>query len=363
MKAIRLFENCFITKGAYRSLLVDMQRNQTYFIPNSLAALFNKQHVFDVSMIDNGDENSEIVRGYMDFLLDNELCFRCDKKLIENFPIIKIKEWDYPAIITNVIVEVFTERFNEYYSTLVELTENFLTRYIEVCLIGSVDLETLKSILQNLNKLDLFSYNIIFECNNEQFEDVINVLKQNYKLFRSIIHSTDKNQLIDSNKGGWGNIFLTLDNFSYNSCGQVTQNYFCNSTEHISESQHYNTCLNRKLTIDAKGDIRNCPNTKESYGNIKDTTLEEAISKPEFQKYWTINKDQIAVCKDCEFRHICKDCRAFIEDPGDIYSKPLKCGYNPYKCEWEEWSINPLKQKAIDLYGMRDFVTGKDGEC
>jgi hypothetical protein len=39
-----------------------------------------------------------------------------------------------------------------------------------------------------------------------------------------------------------------------------------------------------------------------------------------------------------------------------MYSKPLKCGYNPYTCEWEEWSTNPLKQKAIDYYGMREVL-------
>jgi hypothetical protein len=35
---------------------------------------------------------------------------------------------------------------------------------------------------------------------------------------------------------------------------------------------------------------------------------------------------------------------------------PLKCGYNPYTCEWEEWSTNPLKQKAIGYYGMRSII-------
>jgi len=25
-------------------------------------------------------------------------------------------------------------------------------------------------------------------------------------------------------------------------------------------------------------------------------------------------------------------------------------------CEWEEWSTNPLKQKGIDFYGMRELV-------
>ena len=95
---------------------------------------------------------------------------------------------------------------------------------------------------------------------------------------------------------------------------------------------------------------------KESYGNIKDTTLEEVLNKKGFKKLWTIHKDKIKVCQDCEFRHICTDCRAYREDPEDIYSKPLKCGYSPYTNEWEEWSTNPLKQKAIKHY---DFTLTK----
>ena len=94
----------------------------------------------------------------------------------------------------------------------------------------------------------------------------------------------------------------------------------------------------------------------QSFGNIKDTTLAEALEKPDFKKYWNINKDKIHVCKDCEFRYICTDCRAYVEDPEDILSKPLKCGYNPYTGEWSEWSTNPLKQKAIEHYGMQDLL-------
>ena len=45
-----------------------------------------------------------------------------------------------------------------------------------------------------------------------------------------------------------------------------------------------------------------------------------------------------------------------LEDPEDIYSAPLKCGYDPYTGEWEEWSTNPLKQKTIQFYGMEDLV-------
>jgi SPASM domain peptide maturase of grasp-with-spasm system len=95
----------------------------------------------------------------------------------------------------------------------------------------------------------------------------------------------------------------------------------------------------------------------KSYGNIKDTKLIDVVNNPEFQKLWYIHKDQISVCKDCEFRHICTDCRAYLENPKDVYSKPLKCGYNPYTCEWEEWSTNPLKQQAIDYYEMREIIS------
>ena len=95
---------------------------------------------------------------------------------------------------------------------------------------------------------------------------------------------------------------------------------------------------------------------RESFGNINTTKLIDALSRPGFKKYWNITKDQISICKDCEFRHVCTDCRAYIENPDDIYSKPLKCGYNPYTCEWEEWSTNLLKGKAIEYYGMKDLV-------
>jgi hypothetical protein len=65
------------------------------------------------------------------------------------------------------------------------------------------------------------------------------------------------------------------------------------------------------------------------------------------------------VCKDCEFRYICTDCRAYLEDPYNEYSKPLKCGYDPYTGEWSEWSTNPLKQAAIKYYGMEETVNEK----
>lgn len=143
-------------------------------------------------------------------------------------------------------------------------------------------------------------------------------------------------------------------------CGLVAKNNFYLNQTLIKISLSHNSCLFKKISIDTESNIKNCPSMPQSFGRIKDTTLEEVLNHPDFKKYWNINKDKIHVCKDCEFRYICTDCRAYVEDPEDIYSKPLKCGYNPYTGEWSEWSTNPLKQKAIEFYGMQDLV--KDAE-
>ncbi|GHT72873.1 hypothetical protein AGMMS50262_02860 [Bacteroidia bacterium] len=73
----------------------------------------------------------------------------------------------------------------------------------------------------------------------------------------------------------------------------------------------------------------------QTFGHINKVKLKSVVESAEFQCLWTIKKDEITVCKDCEYRYICTDCRAFIKDPSDIYSQPAKCTYNPYIAKWE----------------------------
>jgi SPASM domain peptide maturase of grasp-with-spasm system len=177
-----------------------------------------------------------------------------------------------------------------------------------------------------------------------------------------IVANSPKNEYYHYQPNNFGHIFYTDQKYdTHLSCGNISKNFFTTNLKTFTESLQYNSCLNRKISIDIDGNIKNCPSMKQSFGNIKDTTLEEAINKRGFKKYWNINKDKIKVCQDCEFRYICTDCRAYVEDPKDNYSKPLKCGYDPYTGEWSEWSTNPLKQKAIKYYGMEDLIVKNSG--
>jgi SPASM domain peptide maturase of grasp-with-spasm system len=134
-------------------------------------------------------------------------------------------------------------------------------------------------------------------------------------------------------------------------CGIVDMAYFNFSLPHYMEARHYNSCLNRKISIDHNGHIKNCPSMQQHYGHVLDTDWAKVLETQAFRQPAYITKDLVAICRDCEFRYVCTDCRAYLEQPNDVYSKPLKCGYDPYTCTWADWSDHPAKQTAMAYYG------------
>lgn len=90
----------------------------------------------------------------------------------------------------------------------------------------------------------------------------------------------------------------------------------------------------------------------EKFGNLMSDSLLNVISE-KFKEKWHIKKDDVEICMDCEYRYICTDCRAYVEDPENILSKPLKCGYNPYTNEYAEWKTDINKSDVIKYYGLQ----------
>lgn len=356
---IKLFANCIVTKGASRSIVCDLQRTKFIFIPNSLADLFAENQAVNLtevySLID--DEDLIIFMEYIELLEVNELIFYCSEKELNQFPLLSM-EWDYPATISNIIIDA-SKNSNHNYEKIINYLPSVNCRYIQIRFYDEVTIETLKKILVEVNNSFVQAIEFIVKDNPVflSHEIILEFVNANKKIRSFTIHSSSQNKLIQNENYGFGVVFQIKQTInSSNHCGIINNNYFSINIESFTESQHHNSCLNRKISIDTKGNIKNCPSMNDSFGNIENTSLEEAVNHPNFKKYWDITKDQIDVCKDCEFRHICTDCRAFIEEPDNKYSNPLKCGYSPYTNEWEEWSTNPLKQKAITYYGMQELV-------
>ena len=359
---IHVFGSCIIIHGYKKSIVLDPERDCYYLLDRNIASIIESIDGQDIENLHDlyKDIDPCIIKEIISFGLETEIIFisELDKSY---FPKPSLSYDNYLPT-TNMIIDIPQHiNLNNFLLSL-NLSKNVLSGYIEVrSFYKKIDINDLISIISTFSDCDMV-LGILLTLpyyDSIDFTGTGQLFYKYPKLWSIIFHGANIDNSYKSSDNKSRQIILSTEKLeSPKSCGCVHNSYFNNNFEHIRESFNFNSCLNRKVSIDSDGNIKNCPSMPESYGNIKDTTLAEALEKPGFKKYWDINKDKIHVCKDCEFRYICTDCRAYVEDPEDIYSKPLKCGYNPYTGEWSEWSTNPLKQKAIDFYGMREMVDG-----
>src|SRR5690606_33532331 len=174
--------------------------------------------------------------------------------------------------------------------TMESLSSEVGTFYFELVFVNDIPLDTLVNAINSFNKIDLQHDSLYFSLSEPyEIENAISFLQKQYKIFKTVIYNAERYEVFDSDKEGWGNIFmLPICNIFPINCGIIETSYFTNDLQHITESQRHNTCLNRKIAIDAEGNIKNCPSMAKSYGNIKDTKLIDVVNNPEFQKLWYI---------------------------------------------------------------------------
>lgn len=357
---INLYANCLPVKGATRSVICDFQRGNYIFVPNALADLFLANSAFDIIEFEHclSEEDILIFKDYIQLLDTNQMIFYCAKKEMRYFPKLSF-EWDFPSQVTNIVIDLKKDSKIDFPEIILKQLDEINCRFIQLRAFDVISIELWNQIDELIKKSEIKSIDIIAKDDNNTLnrQSIKKIVYGNKKIKSVILHGSIEEQLIEISSSESG-AFITIKEQinSVAHCGIIHHSYFSVNIKTYTESLVHNSCLNRKISIDMDGNIKNCPSMKESYGNIKDTTLQEAINKPDFKRYWNITKDQIGKCRDCEFRHVCTDCRAYLENPNDIFSAPLKCGYDPYNCKWEEWSMNPLKQKAIEHYAMREII-------
>jgi SPASM domain peptide maturase of grasp-with-spasm system len=159
--------------------------------------------------------------------------------------------------------------------------------------------------------------------------------EKNVRIKNIILHSAPSDEIYSYDPGrGMGNIvFIKKQIDSNQHCGIINKDYFITDDPRtFGEFKYFNSCLNRKIGIDENGNIKNCPTLPVVYGNIRKDKIKDSITD-QFKQVWTVNKDQIDICKVCEFRYVCSDCRAFTNQDSPV-GKPSKCGYDPYQMEW-----------------------------
>lgn len=335
---------CKITIGATRALIADLQKQQICFIPNKLAKFINNCENFNkFQLSDHFKEEYQLVLKYIEYLLGKDV-IRIENSLTKGTKKVD-RDFSSRSSISNAIVEL--NPIIDYENVFLQL-EDLGTQAIEFRSFNA-DAETVLNCLELLYYSNIRHIQIITRYN----EELLQTIKQTHRRVKLLyFFGAAENKEVFEEDIDLQIISSTLSKMGNSFCGCISQSQFTLNPQTHRESQKYNSCLNLKISIDFQGNIKNCLSMPTAYGNIKNTTLLEALNQKAFKKYWHINKDSITGCKDCEFRHICNDCRAYVENPEDVYSKPLKCGYNPYTGKWTEWSTNPLKETTKRFYKL-----------
>ncbi|GAA4759947.1 MULTISPECIES: grasp-with-spasm system SPASM domain peptide maturase [Flavobacterium] len=357
-KYFKVFANCIFVYGYNRSLIIDSQRNHFTIIPNEMYDMINqfqsKKSIEDV-VSSYGHENLDVVNEYIDFLIENEFGFVTNEDEFDLFPKMNT-DFEIASHITNCIVEISEVNLFNIDKIISDL--DFLQcKNVQFISYETIDLKTLKDLLVKANNSNFRSIELVLKYSDEILSFINKIDDINFRVTQLTLHSSSPKREFEDLKASFNINLLEYELKNFKHCGIVDAKYFSDVNKYkILESLNHNSCLNKKVSINKKGEIKNCPSMTGSFGNINDITLKEAFNHSNFKEYWGVTKDKISVCKDCEFRHVCTDCRAYVENPNDMYSKPLKCGYNPYTNVWEEWSTNPLKEKAIAFYEMSDLI-------
>jgi len=99
-----------------------------------------------------------------------------------------------------------------------------------------------------------------------------------------------------------------------------------------------NTCWYGKFAITETGTILPCVFERNIIiGDLRKQSIQEILDSEILKKYWLLTFDQIKICKDCEYKYACRDCRPLgIGICGDLFDKNPRCTYNPHVGEWKE---------------------------
>ncbi|REC46740.1 grasp-with-spasm system SPASM domain peptide maturase [Chryseobacterium pennipullorum] len=355
MKYFNLFSTVMVTKGAGRILISDLQRNTSELYPLEVYELIVELKIHPIEeLLRNYDEESrEIVKEYLEMFLEKEYGFITDNDWDHNFPVMSYAYND-PCTISNVFIELNDLTILQKIRTSIDsLGVQHLVIFSEKEL-SSDDFLTIDHLFDNTSLENIEIYSPFHQKVDLPFIQALH--KKTERIYNLIFYNCSQPPFKAKNEYRFTLHFVEED-LKISACGKVELKYFNTNLSKVLEAVNYNSCLYKKIGIDKKGNIKNCPLMAESFGNIHINSLEDALNNPAFTQYWNLTKDHIEECKDCEFRYLCTDCRAYTERSAENrnsldVSKPLKCGYNPYSGKWEEWSTNPLKQQAIQYYDL-----------
>lgn len=337
-KTFRLFSSCIPVKGIVRSIVYDLNRENFEYIPNGLFKIlsdFNGRTIQNVISSHNVKENNTIIE-YFEFLIEKEFIFFSELPS-DMFPELN-QEFKSSYRISNMVIDL-SEEVCKFLPKLLKqidilgceaislrfLTLDVHTKYFDEVLDAfsksscrSIEISTIFN--NDLAKAELIKY----------FDKVCLEMQRIFRVHLFEAPFDEFNKLPDS----VGLLYFHKVSLNPSASHVVNLRNFAVNIQMYVESLNFNTYYNRKIYINQKGDIRNSPSSLIDYGNFEHTTVEDVLGRDDFLKLGAIKKDDIMVCKDCEYRYMCVDART-PEKKNEFFAFAKACSYDPYSGKWK----------------------------
>ena len=327
-------------------IICDLQLEKIYQISPEIVELLEECKNISVEDLTKNEEYAN-VSILFDQFIELGIGFYTDD--LNNWPDLSL-EWKSSELINNSIIEIDNNKIEVILSFLNEIN-GLGCKHLEIRSYSSLDFKKIDEILKKCIDSRLRSITLYINYYSiKNFNKLDKLSIQNKRLLKIIVHSVPENKINEIKKGDNVriNYFLTTQILKNNNhCGNVNINDFKVNINLFTESMVYNNCLNKKISLCDDGIVKNCPSMSEVLQKFK-VNNKLNILKITNTPHSKINKDLINVCKDCEFRYVCNDCRAYTDNNKIHNSRPSKCTYNPYIAKWDgEQGFKTLEQCGV----------------
>lgn len=309
----KLYSNCIPVKGRNNSLIYDFQKSNFFKIDNDFYDILLE--IESLSLAEIRDVNLSLFE-MLEKLVEEDLGFFCNNP--ESFPKLS-EQFDLPSVISNAIIEVSNTRTVNF-SSLGKSLNNLNCNFLIFKFLSPISFSKISEILEKI-MINNF-YVVELWLLESPKKSVLKKVASNFpqvRVIRCLNSKPSKVRIKKTTVIGYNfkdfTEFCTLSKPNF----RIDYKLYCESLE-------FNNCLNKKVSIDSQGNVKNCLYFDKIYGNYED--IESIVKSIDFQIPWKITKDNIETCKDCEYRYACPDCRAFTVK-NNLLSKPKFCNFTP----------------------------------
>lgn len=347
----------FLVKGKKKGALYDLHNSMIYPIPESAKYVISlcEKHIPIKEIFAEIDsiEDKEMALGYMKQLEEydfGKFTNKLDSYVKTFLKLPDLEKKDLSVLWIEVPIEPLESdlSFGELLNIIQEAKIMLRTTQLGLVPTEKLTTKNISRFIQffdHLNKIQIQNVEILLiPC--KPFKELISLLERGIP--RVFFKEQDRHRVegfvdILAAKGITVNFLKNLSpsqfDWEKHKTLQVTENIFSIGYITFRRLRSMNVISNR-LFIQRNGDIFPCwHETKNRMGNIKGHSIVAMVESEEVQKIWTLTKDHIEKCKNCEFRYACLNSQIFRKSVNKYSSQPMNCFYNPDKGEWEKKDV------------------------